>query len=265
MFSKGDSSESPLVRKKALYLLNFMLAAIILCPCIVMAQAQLTLSVGDISPSLVDSAFEIPIYLEDLTETLAGFDIIIAIDAPHIINYDTSDLIIENGEILDNWAISIDGLTSPTIASIEAVTSDNNYYVEPFTGQKLLFKFKGIFASDNPHDICDSSGVFYAAPAVTIFMNPHGSFLEWDFEGGGYYVSCPPCGDTNLDDAVNISDAVGIINFVFIGGDPPSDPREGDVNCDGTSNVSDAVWLINYIFIGGDEPCDPDGDGIPDC
>jgi hypothetical protein len=39
----------------------------------------------------------------------------------------------------------------------------------------------------------------------------------------------------------------------------------GDVNCDGTSNVSDAVWIINYVFVGGNPPCDTDGDGEPDC
>jgi hypothetical protein len=229
------------------------------------AQAQLTVNVGDLSPSPVDSSFEIPVYLEDLTETLAAFEIFIAIDAAHIINYDTSELIIETGEILDNWTVHADALTSPTIASIDAVTTDFHYYVQPFTGQRLLFKFKGIFASNDPHDICDSSGVFYMSPVITIFLNPHGSPLDWDYDEGSYYVSCPLCGDINLDDAVNVSDAVGIINYVFMGADPPSDLREGDINCDGRSNVSDAVWLINYTFIGGDEPCDSDGDGITDC
>lgn len=39
----------------------------------------------------------------------------------------------------------------------------------------------------------------------------------------------------------------------------------GDVNCDGVANVSDAVWIINYIFVGGKQPCDTSGDGISDC
>jgi len=39
----------------------------------------------------------------------------------------------------------------------------------------------------------------------------------------------------------------------------------GDVNCDGDCNVSDAVWIINYVFVGGNIPCDTNGDGVPDC
>jgi hypothetical protein len=74
------------------------------------------------------------------------------------------------------------------------------------------------------------------------------------------------CGDANGDESVNISDAVYIINYVFIGGSPTPNPLESaEVNCDGSVNVSDAVYIINYVFIGGNEPCDTDGDGDPDC
>jgi Dockerin type I domain len=72
-------------------------------------------------------------------------------------------------------------------------------------------------------------------------------------------------GDANGDGTINVSDAVYIINYVFVGGDPPDPLESGDVNCDGTVNVSDAVWIINYVFAGGNAPGDLDGDGIPDC
>jgi hypothetical protein len=73
------------------------------------------------------------------------------------------------------------------------------------------------------------------------------------------------CGDANNDGDVNLSDAVTIVNFVFIGGPPPEPFLSGEVNCDSTVNVSDAVWILNYVFVGGSEPCDSDGDGNPDC
>jgi hypothetical protein len=73
------------------------------------------------------------------------------------------------------------------------------------------------------------------------------------------------CGDANDDKIINVSDAVYIINFVFIGGLEPIPYEAGDANCDGVVNVSDAVWIINYVFIGGNEPCDTDGDGEPTC
>jgi plastocyanin len=64
------------------------------------------------------------------------------------------------------------------------------------------------------------------------------------------------CGDANADLEVNVSDAVWIINYVFVGGDPPMPLDAGDVNCDGDVNVSDAVWIINYVFVGGAAPCE---------
>jgi hypothetical protein len=77
----------------------------------------------------------------------------------------------------------------------------------------------------------------------------------------------PPytCGDVNSDFAVNVSDAVFVINYVFIGGEAPEPLIAGDTNCDGAVNVSDAVYIINYVFIGGSEPCDTNSDGSPDC
>ncbi len=73
------------------------------------------------------------------------------------------------------------------------------------------------------------------------------------------------CGDASGDGSVNVSDAVFIINYVFVGGSSPSPLKSGDVNCDHSVNVSDAVWIINYVFVGGNSPCDTDGNDIPDC
>ncbi len=88
---------------------------------------------------------------------------------------------------------------------------------------------------------------------------------NWTYMYQRQHISFALCGDANADDAVNVSDAVTIINYVFIGGAPPSPFYTGDANCDGSVNVSDAVYVINYVFIGGNAPCDTDGDTIPDC
>ncbi len=73
------------------------------------------------------------------------------------------------------------------------------------------------------------------------------------FEGMPYI-----CGDANGDEGINVSDAVWIINYVFVTGSPPPDPLEsGNVNCDSGVNVSDAVWIINYVFVTGSPgPCE---------
>jgi hypothetical protein len=64
------------------------------------------------------------------------------------------------------------------------------------------------------------------------------------------------CGDANGDAAVNVSDAVFIINFIFVEGAAPFPYMSGNANCDANVNVSDAVYIINYVFVGGSAPCD---------
>ncbi len=69
------------------------------------------------------------------------------------------------------------------------------------------------------------------------------------------YCLVSSCGDANGDEEINVSDAIWIINYVFMGGAAPDPMESGDANCDGTVNVSDAVYIINYIFVGGPLPC----------
>jgi hypothetical protein len=62
------------------------------------------------------------------------------------------------------------------------------------------------------------------------------------------------CGDFNCDHAINITDAVYLINYIFIFGAEPA-CGAGDVDCSGSINISDAVYLISYIFADGPAPC----------
>lgn len=62
-------------------------------------------------------------------------------------------------------------------------------------------------------------------------------------------------GDCNADRAINSADVSYIINYLFIGGPPPTPFASGDVNCDETINAADVVYLINYLFIKGPVPC----------
>lgn len=63
------------------------------------------------------------------------------------------------------------------------------------------------------------------------------------------------CGDADGSDAVNISDAVYLIGYIFSGGPAPDPLAAGDVDCSAAVNISDAVYLITYIFSGGSAPC----------
>ena len=63
------------------------------------------------------------------------------------------------------------------------------------------------------------------------------------------------CGDANADLAVDISDAVHLISYIFGGGPAPAPLIAGDANCDLAVDISDAVYLIGYIFGSGPAPC----------
>jgi|GEM_PF-2816414 len=65
------------------------------------------------------------------------------------------------------------------------------------------------------------------------------------------------CGDANGDGAVNVGDAVYIVNYVFRGGPAPVPMQAGDATGDGNVNVGDAVYIINFVFRGGPAPICP--------
>jgi pimeloyl-ACP methyl ester carboxylesterase len=69
------------------------------------------------------------------------------------------------------------------------------------------------------------------------------------------YIQSFLCGDANGDDAVDISDAVSLIAYIFSGGPAPNPLASGDANSDGAVDISDVVYLITYIFSGGLAPC----------
>ena len=64
-------------------------------------------------------------------------------------------------------------------------------------------------------------------------------------------------GDTNSDGAVDISDAVFMLNFLFRSGRPMGCMEAGNVNDDSTIDIGDVIYLIGYIFRGTAAPRPP--------
>ena len=62
------------------------------------------------------------------------------------------------------------------------------------------------------------------------------------------------CGDANVDQNVNVTDAIYLVNYLFKGGPAPVPVQGSDVNGDGQVNVGDVIYLINYLFKGGPVP-----------
>ena len=68
-------------------------------------------------------------------------------------------------------------------------------------------------------------------------------------------------GDCNGDGQVTgqVTDAVFLLNYNFLGGEVPPCSAACDINSDGawTGQVTDAVYLLNYNFLGGPAPLAP--------
>lgn len=71
----------------------------------------------------------------------------------------------------------------------------------------------------------------------------------------GFAANYHICGDADGSFAVDISDAVYLIAYIFSGGPLPNPVGAGDVDCSGAVDISDAVLLVGYIFSGGPAPC----------
>ena len=75
------------------------------------------------------------------------------------------------------------------------------------------------------------------------------------------------CGDVNGDDAVDISDGVHILRYLYLGGPAPVCSQApsgcGDWNGDGALERSDAESLLGWLFLGVPDPQCPTGCEVP--
>ena len=68
-------------------------------------------------------------------------------------------------------------------------------------------------------------------------------------------------GNVNGDAAVNIADAVAILQYLFAGGKPPVCAKAADANDDDAINIADAVKILGFLF-SGQAMAAPDGSTI---
>jgi len=64
-------------------------------------------------------------------------------------------------------------------------------------------------------------------------------------------------GDANCDSEVDLTDAVGIIDSVFLGAGPFCCRAAADSDQDGEVSVTDVIHILNFAFLGGPRPPAP--------
>jgi hypothetical protein len=64
-------------------------------------------------------------------------------------------------------------------------------------------------------------------------------------------------GDAGFDERIDISDAVFVLSWLFLGGEAPPCEDAADTDDSGSHNLSDAVVVLNHLFLGSAAPPAP--------
>lgn len=102
----------------------------------------------------------------------------------------------------------------------------------------------------NPGSPYDSSEVFWRLFAVLDTARVH--VVDGSITITGGYA----CGNIDNDPtgAIDISDLVYLVDWMFTAGPEPVALMAADCNGDGANDISDLVWLVDYMFTGGPLP-----------
>jgi ELWxxDGT repeat protein len=87
------------------------------------------------------------------------------------------------------------------------------------------------------------------AHGVELWALPLTDFLDRPFRRG----------DTNTDGALDLSDAIATLGYLFLGSDAPGCLDAADTNDSGAVDLSDAVFTLSFLFLGGPAPAAPFG------
>jgi predicted outer membrane repeat protein len=64
-------------------------------------------------------------------------------------------------------------------------------------------------------------------------------------------------GDADGSGSTNITDAIAILGYLFLGAETPSCLKSADIDGDRAVNITDAVYLLGFLFLGGPAPPPP--------
>lgn len=166
-----------------------------------------------------------------------------------------------------SWSWSYEQPVTQYHLQVDSYISFNSPVIDSYISS---IEISESFIADQPL-LYDHNRYFWRVQAYYMVGPDQYEWSDWS-EDWLFTVNCQGfCGDANGDSRVNVADVVYILNYVFLGGDPPRPVLAcGNSNSDIVVNVSDAVYLIGCIFVGGICPGDcllgfdnnswPDGD-----
>jgi len=64
-------------------------------------------------------------------------------------------------------------------------------------------------------------------------------------------------GDASGDGALDLSDAISVLQYLFSGGDSPGCEKAADANDSGEVDISDPLYVLGFLFLGTPPPREP--------
>ena len=64
-------------------------------------------------------------------------------------------------------------------------------------------------------------------------------------------------GDANSDGEINLSDAITILQYLFVAGTAPACEKAADADASGRLDITDPIRILGWLFLGGQPPAPP--------
>ena len=125
-----------------------------------------------------------------------------------------------------------------------------------------------LFAGETPEPSWDPGplepGTRYCWQIVAVDECGESASPVWSFTTDGAGEVFFQRGDTLDDGILNVTDAIAVLNWLFLGGAPPSCRSSADIDDSGIVNLTDPIALLRHLFLGGEEPPPPFQECGPD-
>jgi hypothetical protein len=159
---------------------------------------------------------------------------------------------------VEGRTVSLSG-TAPAEVAYLRILLDERPHPSPPAAVFSREDFFGWSLEDIPIPAGRSEIIVYGADSA-------GTIVDWasisvvSSSGGASFIR----GDAVPDGVVNLTDAIAILQFLYLGASAPSCPDAFDVDDNGRIEITDAIRLLNYLFLGGDPPPPPFETAGPD-
>ncbi len=234
------------------------------------AGSELDIDVEDVTAFPGEQGVVIPIYMNNYSDTVAGFNLWLILDRPDIMEFqidlDRSSTLIEDWEI---WgANSLGGQGHDLV--IMGVSNSMPPYSNAIPPQDGVIPLVKVIADvyNIPDTMTDRTVNIHVVTEPLdhfSFSDPWGNCIgftggELDttkvtITDGSLTVLVPICGDIDgSGDDPNVVDLTYLVNYLFVSGPPPPVPEMANV--DGVSGiyVTDLTYLVAYLFTSGPGP-----------